>query len=790
MEFEQFLELVTEVLGADRAPNDRQSRCLAANPNQPTLIVAGPGSGKTSVLVLRAIRHILVDRILPEHIVITTFTVKAAKEIRTRLLEWGEALIGHVLAHSDEYPADYIAFARNADVNRVVAGTLDSLCQDALGEHRAPGERRYVVVEGFSADVLLSRIGEVGRERAGLAELNQYLAQFSMFGDGPRNTGDAVRAIRSIVDRFIQDGVDVDAYAAAPGPFGASRQAIKRIYDRYVTRLRADHQMDFSLLERTFLERVQANDIPGQLASARAILVDEYQDTNPLQEMIYLHLTRETGASLTVVGDDDQSLYRFRGATIELFRNFRVRAADALGVAPHETLYLVENYRSSPEIVAFYNNFILNDPDFGPARIDPPKPAIIPTRPSNRMPIIGMFRDDADQLATAVGGFLHQVFRGGGRPADDRLAEAIQAARQGGDLGDAVLLGPTVAESTTAGRMRFPAQLRADLEARGLFCFNPRGRALRDIPEVQQLLGLVLVCIEPASPALSLDGEFGQMRITLEARRSMASWRDAATQLRASNPPRVRGQGLEDVIARWMAFTRAGAGRANEWPLLDVFYSFIPWLAGFRDDPEGQVYLEAISRCAAQAATFSAYRGLLIRENEHRARSIAVAVRDVLAPVGEDLVEVDEDIMPSVPRNRLNIMTVHQAKGLEFPLVIVDVASDFNTNHAKQRFRRFPDEPAPPARLENELADYTPIGRLRLQRDEMQRTFEDIIRLYYVAYSRPQSLLMLVGTIPNIRYATPIKNIGLFWRRDESWAWKTAERPTPVLANACPITLI
>lgn len=791
MDFARFLRLIVEVLGANRGPNPRQAQCVAAAPGNPTLIVAGPGSGKTSVLVLRAIRHILIDRILPEHITITTFTVKAAKEIRTRLLEWGEPIFAYILANASDFEPDLGAFVRNVDVNRVLAGTLDSLCQDALGEHREPGERRYVVVEGFSADVLLSRVGEVGRERNELPELNDYLAQFSMFGQGPRNTGDTVRSIRAIVDRFIQDGVDVDAYANAEGPFLPSRQAIKRIYDRYVTRLRADHQMDFSLLEQTFLERVMAGQIPGGLALARAILVDEYQDTNPLQELIYLNLARQTNASLTVVGDDDQSLYRFRGATIELFRNFRDRAEEVLGRTPHDTLYLVDNYRSSPEIVAFYNSFIVNDPDFGPARVDPPKPAIVPTKPSQWMPVIGMFRDDASQLATALGGFLHQVFRGTGRPADDSLAEAITAARQGGDLGDAVLLGPTVGEYTSdGGRERFPSLLRSDLETRGLFCFNPRGRALRDIPEVQQLLGLVLQCIEPASPALSIDGVFGQMRITQEAQRYMAIWRDAANRLRATNPGNVRNVALADVIARWSNFTRTGAGRANEWPLLDVFYSFIPWLPGFRDDPEGQVYLEAISRCAAQAATFSSYRGLLLREDEHRSRSIAVAVRDVLAPIGDDLVEVDEDIMPSVPRNRLNIMTVHQAKGLEFPLVIVDVASDFKTNHVKQRFRRFPDTPTPAAVLENELADYTAIGPLRLQRDQMQRTFEDIIRLYYVAYSRPQSLLMLVGTIPNIRYSTTIKNIGLFWRRDETWAWRTPERPPPVRANACPISFI
>jgi DNA helicase-2/ATP-dependent DNA helicase PcrA len=97
------------------------------------------------------------------------------------------------------------------------------------------------------------------------------------------------------------------------------------------------------------------------------------------------------------------------------------------------------------------------------------------------------------------------------------------------------------------------------------------------------------------------------------------------------------------VIQRWQDFSQNGGGAATEWPLLDVFYAFIPWLAGFRDDPEGQVYLEAISRCAAEAATFSPYRGLLLREQPHHDRSVCVAVRDVLAPITEDLIDVDED---------------------------------------------------------------------------------------------------------------------------------------------------
>jgi DNA helicase-2/ATP-dependent DNA helicase PcrA len=136
-------------------------------------------------------------------------------------------------------------------------------------------------------------------------------------------------------------------------------------------------------------------------------------------------------------------------------------------------------------------------------------------------------------------------------------------------------------------------------------------------------------------------------------------------------------------------------------------------------------------------------------------------------------------------------MTIHQAKGLEFPLVIVDVASDYTRNHVRQRFRRFPDAPSSPVRLEDDLAPHTPIGPLRLARDPMQRSFEDLIRQYYVAYSRPQSLLVLVGCRANIRYSTSIKNVATFWRRDETWAWATpVNGAAPVLPNNLPISLI
>lgn len=799
MDVNQFIQLVVDVLGERRRPNPDQTACLSHDPQVPQLIVAGPGSGKTTVLVLRALRHVLVDRVSPEQVMITTFTKKAAKEIRTRLIEWGTPLIEALLARHATLAPSYVAFLRDVDINRFVTGTLDSLCEEALSGAREPDERPLVVVEAFAANQMLARRGEIFAELSGARqEIQDYLGQYNFAGDPPTTVGDITRIIRTIVDRIVQDEVDRAGYVG-PGQHLEARQAIARVMDRYEGYLRTTGQLDFPMLERVFFERIDAGRVPPLVADVKVLLIDEYQDTNPLQERIYLRLASVTRASLTVVGDDDQSLYRFRGATIELFRDFPRRAQQALGGPPPQLLYLTANYRSTPEIVTFFNDFIVNDADFAPARIQPPKPRIVAREPTNRVPVLGMFRDTAQDLAVDLADLLDLVFRRGGRPADGQLGEAILANSQGGDFGDAVLLASTVNEYTrgfmgNAPRERFPALLRQELARRGTQCFNPRGRALKDIPSVRRMLGLVLECLDPSSPAHDQGVVVEGMRITNQVRDAFRGWRGEAQAFLRTNPPAVKrgGETLIQVVGRWRRFATEGRGEGSEWPVLDVFYSLLPWIPEFQDDPECQVYLEAISRCAAQAATFSGYRALLLRDPTHRAQSIQSTIRDVLAPIADDLVEVDEEIMPSVPRDRLNLMTIHQAKGLEFPLVIVDVASDYTRNHPAQRFRRFPDTPSPVTVMEDDLAPITPIGPLRTARSAMQRSFEDLIRLYYVAYSRPQSALLLVGCRKCLEFNTKIPNVATFWRRDGTWAWRVppAQGRPPSMANNIPMIML
>jgi DNA helicase-2/ATP-dependent DNA helicase PcrA len=773
------------------ALNPAQNNCVTHTASTPLMIVAGPGSGKTTVLVLRALRHVFVDGFLPEEILLTTFTRKASEEIRSRLLEWGIALRNYLLAHPPiPTPPNFSAWINGVDVNRFVTGTLDSICEDVLRHFRNPTDPVPVLVEGFVGNGVMVRQSLFPTNAHRNPDLQSYLSRFSRDGRSLRGFSEMIPICRTLFDRFSNDLVDVAGFSVTP-PDIAEKTSLKAAYDAYVAHMHTASQMDFALLERTFLDRLTQGRLVRFTNGLKALLVDEFQDTNPLQEAIYFRLVDICAPSFTVVGDDDQSLYRFRGATVELFTNFAARLQVAVPQIPKAHRHdLVDNYRSTPEIVDFINGFVRCSNGFQTARVVPAKPPVRATLPPSGLPVLGMFRQTPADLADALTAFLMDVFRGRGRRI---CGKTVKGNPAGGDFGDAVLLSHSVNEyaaqfGPTPPRARLPLLMRERLHAHNIAVYNPRGRQLRDIPQVMQLLGLVLKCIDPHGThqaAVSLRGS---------SQGHLQRWRDEATDFIHSNPSPRHPHTLSDFMKAWGHRTVQGGGQwPREWPLLELCFTLVTWLPFLQNDPEGQVYLEAIARGVSQAATFSPYKAMILSGSgtqQYDDGSVQKAIQDIFAPLAESEVDVDEEIMNHVPRDRLPFMTIHQAKGLEFPLVIVDVSSDYQRNHAANSFRRFPRGPSSVQIMENELAQFTQVGATRISRSGVERAFDDLIRLYYVAYSRPQMVLMLVGTEKSVEYGTTIQHIATGWEPGGQWTWRTPARPTPRLANAMPLHCI
>ncbi len=763
---ERFLDLAGCVLGRNlRDPANKAQLGALTHGADPILqIVAGPGSGKTTVLVLRALRHVFVEDNLPEHILITTFTRKAARELRTRWLDWGTAL-------RDKLSGSYDL--RRIDINRCRIDTLDSTVHDVLTEFRPPGTLAPALADATASLLILKRRIFQSMYWPNRQAIDPLLSRYTLDRQPPQNQGTALTTMKRLLERLVQDRVDSDRYSRV----GDAQKIVVDMLREYRELCAESKVFDFATLEEHFLERLSDGHLNEWTSNLRVMLVDEYQDTNPLQEAIYFSLIRSAKLSTTIVGDDDQSMYRFRGGSVELFTNFADRCRRATGRHTRR-LDMVRNFRSQPAVIDFFNGHISSDSEFQAARINPPKPAVTSSKPNANIPVLGMFRSDQETLATSLACFL--------RVLADRHSIVVGSSGQEirlsghGHVGDAVFLSHSVQEVGydrfgRAPQSRFPGILRTALENCDLQVFNPRGRSLRSIPDVQKLLGLVILAVDPSGALIDA------VQPTQESRFFLNRWRGTAEHFVASDPFPNDRRGLSGFIDDWQSVSsgQVVTGFPPDWPVLELIFKLITWIPEFQSQPEHQVWLEAITRVIASAGMASPYGMQLfqnasgISQDNHVRLSRQSLMRDALTAIALDEAQVDEDIMPSVPRDQLQFMTIHQAKGLEFPLVIVDVGSRFKMNHTTQRFLRFPDHISNVVQEEDDVEPYL-AAPIRQHRGGLDRTFDDLVRLYYVAFSRPQSVLMLVGNEACLRYGPGrvIPNVALGWHRNQDWPWR------------------
>lgn len=767
--WEIFKSTVVEKLERDIDNNVNQAMAINSPLENSLFIVAGPGSGKTTVMVLKVLKLMFVDDIDPSNILITTFTKKAASELRSRILGWGDILkktFMELVTEEIKINLDRL------DINRIKTGTLDSITEEVLREFREPGTPAPAVIEDFVAKALLLRFGLFNHGRFRQSELKDALAYIQGDYRGLSVPGMTDR-VMDIKDRLYHDQIDFDKLKSSKIK---GMDLVCEAIEDYSSELNHRFLNDFASLEQKFLKKLSDGSLKVFLDDIKFILVDEYQDSNLLQEKIYFEIAKaaiKNGGSITVVGDDDQSLYRFRGATVSLFQKFESRMEDELGLKP-EKIFLSPNYRSTKNIVDFCNEFIMLDEEFQKARVQD-KPPIVDERshPYENFPILGMFRDDKETLASDLADFIYKIVNGNGVKIDHEFEILIHPK---GGSADISMLSFSTQELNYKDEPRLPLLLRNKLAEypNPISVFNPRGQNLNKIEEVQILCGLLLECIDPNS-----EVQESITNLPDYTKDILVHWRKKGRNY-VQNDTTPKNPSLKHFVDSWQK--RKPLGR-KKWEknvaLMTIIYKLITWMPKMQSDIECLVYLESISRTINDAALFGSYKSEIIYDDENpslRERSIKEAIKNILIPIATGTIDINEDLLETLPRDRLNIMSIHQAKGLEFPLVIVDVGSDYKNLRSSAK-KRFPKNGDDTCHIEDNLRIYSEIGTS--SRDARDRAFDDLIRLYFVAFSRAQDIVLLVGlnSVKNGYYLKSeehreIPNVATGWNRDEYWVWK------------------
>ena len=287
--------------------NERQREAVEATEG-PLLILAGAGSGKTRVITVRIAYLISEKGVPPYNILAVTFTNKAAQEMRER--------VTRLLADQRRESAPLVS-------------TFHSLCVRMLRRDIEKLEEAYtrsftIYDQDDSQRVVKACIKDLGYD-------DQRLA--------PRQT-------QSAISHAKNSGLDAEGYAARAEYTDEKRAAIARVFKLYEERLVNNNAVDFDdlmiLAVRLLRKREDVRAYYNE--RFRYILVDEYQDTNALQFALINYLTQKQH-NICVVGDESQSIYRWRGADISNILNFEQHYPEA------RTIKLEQNYRSTQTIL-------------------------------------------------------------------------------------------------------------------------------------------------------------------------------------------------------------------------------------------------------------------------------------------------------------------------------------------------------------------------------------------------------------------------------------------------------
>jgi ATP-dependent helicase/nuclease subunit A len=465
----------------------------------------------------------------------------------------------------------------------------------------------------------------------------------------------------------------------------------------------------------------------------RALIIDEFQDTDPVQVQIAALLAGEVAGGLVVVGDAKQSIYRFRRAEVALFRRLSEEARGKRGSA---VLHLTQNFRSRPSILRFVNRvfseLILASEEAGQPAYEPidARPGL-PEEPSViALQFSAPFAQGEDLLreeSAAVAAFMAEVSKGR-YELRDLLTDAPRPSR----AGDILVL---------ARRLTYMRHLEEALEAVGLRFTVEGGKSFFDRQEVHEALS-VIRAIEDPSDRVSLVAALRSSFFGVSDRDIVGySLAGGALWLGRVDPEKTGASAIGPALALLGELHRLRT-RNSTPALLEMLYDETRILSALTGTRRGEAQIANLEKVVALAREASDLSVLTLRGFAHLLRERIDTAREE----------------PDLPSTRpgdpttIRILSIHKAKGLEAPFVVLhDTADDFRSR-----------ADTIPLWSEGKIAvgfrsGCQPPGWDVLTSREEARAWAEGRRLLYVACTRARDFLVIPRPSSNAR-------IGSFWK--------------------------
>jgi len=651
-----------------KTPLNEQQLQAVTHGAGPLLIIAGAGTGKTTVITKRIEHLILEEKVSPANILALTFTEKAAQEMETR--------IDQILPYG--YTSMWIE-------------TFHAFCDRIL--------RQEAIHIGLTPSF------DLMTEAESLLFLRKHLFDFDL--EYFRPLGNPMKFLQGMLQHFSRlrdDDINPEQYVHYAQKLNAEEEEIKKTrelanaFKKYEELKAKQGVMDFSdLISNTLrLFRMRPNILKNYQEQFKYVLVDEFQDTNYAQNEMAILLSGKN-QNITVVGDDDQSIYRWRGAAIANMMQFRSHFPKA------NIITLTKNYRCTQNILdGAYQLIQYNNPDRLEVKekIDKKLTSMREIKGEN----IGfIYTNRAEDEAEEVAKKIREEVKKNNRPFNE-FAILVRANDHATPFQRAL------------ERMKIPYQflgpghLFQQEEIKDLICYLHALANFEDTSSLYRVLTLSIFDIAARDVAMLLNF----------AKRNNCSLFEAMEQAEDTS---LTDEGKEKTT-RIVAMLKQHLSKIPRDTAGQILYYFFEdsGLLGHYLDPRSlrtEKEAQNVAKFFEKLQSFAANR-------EDASVFAVVDWLDLSMELGESPMSAEVDWTRN---NAVNILTIHSSKGLEFPWVFV-------TNLVTQRFPsrdRREQIPVPTDIIREEL----PTGDENLQEER---------RLFYVAATRAKDKLFLTAS--------------------------------------------